>query len=173
MNATLDIPVPYFYAFYSASDLTSEIEIKESNDVLAIYSINILDIPKVDEHGWAQAAITEYSVDKGDTEMDLSPIFTGDNILAKAISHDLTRGISPYHFINIKAYRDRDTSRLCTFKMDWEKKIAYFDEPEKDDDTLQIVIYYDRDYINNLDIQLNNYNSQRISLDKITNNNIK
>jgi hypothetical protein len=105
--------------------------------------------------------------------MDLSPIFTGDNILAKAISHDLTRGISPYHFINIKACRDRDTSRLCTFKMDWEKKIAYFDEPEKDDDTLQIVIYYDRDYINNLDIQLNNYNSQRISLDKITNNNIK
>lgn len=162
MNATLTIPIPHFYSYYSATELTTTIETKERDDTIAIYSVNIFDIPKVDENGWAQAAVTEYVTESGDTEMDLSSIFTGDNILAQAIQHDLTRGISPYHFINIKVYRGADVAKLCEIKMDWDSKIAYFSQPEEEDN-LSIVVYYDRNYINNLDIELNKYNQNRIS----------
>jgi hypothetical protein len=162
MNATLTIPIPHFYSYYSATELTTTIETKERDDAIAIYSVNIFDIPKVDENGWAQAAVTEYVTESGDTEMDLSSIFTGDNILAQAIQHDLTRGISPYHFINIKVYRGADVAKLCEIKMDWDSKIAYFSQPEEEDN-LSIVVYYDRNYINNLDIELNKYNQNRIS----------
>lgn len=162
MNVVLTIPIPHFYSYYSASELTTSVESKERNDVVAIYSINVFDIPKVDEHGWAQAAVTEYSVENGDTEMDLSSIFTGDNILTQAINHDLTKGISPYHFINIKVYRNEDVAKECEVKMNWETNIAYFSQPETEN-VLTIVIYYDRNYINNLDIELNNYNNSRIT----------
>lgn len=164
MNVTLTIPIPHFYSYYSASDIKHSIEYKETNDAIAVYSINVFDIPKIDEHGWQQAAITEYATDKGDTKMDLSSLFTGNNVLAKAINHDLTRGVSPYHFINIKVYRGRDIQKQCNINMDWETKIAYFEQPEEED-KLSIVVYYDRNYLNNLDIELNRYNDNRIGSD--------
>ena len=162
MNVVLTMPIPHYYSYYSASDITCSIESKEiSEDTIAIYSINVLDIPKVDEHGWAQAAVTEFAIEDGDTEIDLSPIFQGKNILAQAIYHDMTRGISRSKFINIKAFRNEDVAKLCDIKMDWETKKAYFRYPETED-KLTVVIYYDRAYINAIDIELNNYNKTRI-----------
>lgn len=163
MNAILTIPIPHFYAFYSMHELTIGIDVKENDDnCIAIYSISNYDIPNEDENGWIRAAITDYSTDKGDTEMDLSSIFCGDNPLAKAIEHDLTKGLSPYHFINIKIYRNSNMDKSCNIRMDWNKKIAYF-ESEQDEDILHIAIYYDREYINELDIELNKYNNSRIT----------
>lgn len=164
MNTVLTIPIPHFYAFYSASKLTTGIKLKEmSEGTIALYSINAFEIPDVDEHGWIRAAITDYMTDKGDTSIDLSPIFTGDNVLSKSIHHDLTNGISPYHFINVKVYRGDDIAKLCRTKIDWNKKLLYFDFP-MDEEVLHIAVYYDRDYINSLDIELNNYNSNRLSV---------
>ena len=162
MNATLTIPIPHFYVFYSATDLTEEIELQERKDTIAIYSINIYDIPKVDENGWIQAAVTEYATDEGDTEIDLSPLFEGDNVLTRAINHDLLKGISPKHFINIKVFHTSDIAKECEIDMNWETKIAKFKRIQ-DEEILDIVMYYDRAYINNLDIQLNMYNESRIS----------
>lgn len=162
MNCVLTIPVPHFYSFYSASELTMNIEVKEMANCVAIYSINPFEIPNVDNNGWARAAITEYCTDKGDTEMDLSSIFTGDNILAKCIEHDLTRGISPQHFINIVVYHNEDVAKLCKIRMDWETKKAYFYSPQEEE-ILHIAVYYDRNYINELDIELGNYNNSRLS----------
>lgn len=163
MNCVLTIPIPHFYSFYSASDLTIGIETKElSQNCVAIYSINVFDIPDVDHNGWIRAAITEYATDKGDTEIDLSRIFEGDNVLSQSVKHDLTKGISPQHFINIVVYHGNDIAKLCKIKMDWETKIAYFDQPQEEE-ILYIAIYYDRKYINELDIELNNYNKSRLS----------
>lgn len=168
MNSVLTIPIPHFYSFYSASELTVGINVKEpSENTVAIYSISPLEIPNVDENGWIRAAITDYMTDQGDTYMDLSPIFTGDNILAKSIQHTLTNGISPYHFINLKVYKENDLARLCKVKMDWETKRAYFIEP-MEEEILHIAVYYDRSYINELDIQLKNYNSTRITSEQLS-----
>lgn len=164
MNATLTIPIPAFYSFYSASELTIGIATKEAANSVAIYSINVLDIPNVDKNGWIRAAITEYMVEPGDKFMDLSRIFTGDNILSKSIQHTLTQGVSPYHFINIVVYRSEDTGVICPIKMDWKNMRAYLEMEFDQDEILHIAMYYDRNYINELDTELNNYNDSRLTV---------
>ncbi len=163
MNAVLTIPVPQFYAYYSANDLTVKINTKEANEgTVAIYSINVVDIPKVDENGWAQAAITQYATDEGEEFMDLSSLFSGENILSRTINHDLTNGVSPDHFINIKVFTEGDIAKYVPIKMDWNTKIAYFRDPQPED-ILDIAIYYDREYINELNISMESLNDNRIS----------
>ena len=163
MNAVLTIPVPQFYAYYSGSDLTMKITPQEpSSGTVAIYSINMVDIPKVDENGWDQAALTQYATDEGETSMDLSSLFEGENILTKTINHDLVNGVSPSHFINIKIFTEADLAKKVSFKMDWFNKIVYFDSPQAED-ILDIVVYYDREYINELNISMESLNDNRIS----------
>lgn len=165
MNAVLTIPIPSFYSFYSASEFTLGIEAKNASPTaVALYSINAFDIPNVDENGWIRAAITDYSTDANDTYMDLSPIFTdGDSSLSKAIKHTLTKGLSPYHFINIMVYEDDDVPKECVVRMDWNNMRAYFENAEVKERLLHIAIYYDRQFINELDIELGNYNKSRIT----------
>ena len=163
MNAVLTIPVPQFYAYYSGSDLKVKINPKEADTgTIAIYSINVVDIPKEDENGWAQAAITQYATDKGETFMDLSSLFEGENILARTINHDLVNGVSPDHFINIKVFTEADSAKMVPIKMDWVKKIAYFRDPQPED-ILDIAVYYDREYINELNISMESLNDNRLS----------
>ena len=168
MNCVLTIPIPHFYAFYYATPLTAKIELKEL-ECTPIYSIQHYDIPKVDENGWNQAAITSYATDKGETSMDLSTIFSGDNPLTRAIQHDLTRGISPAKFINIKVINADNLSGPgpveVPIQMDWESFIAYFDSPQ-DETVYQIAVYTDREYINTLEIELRKFNESRMSKDK-------
>ncbi len=165
MNAVLDIPIPHYYAFYSTEVVKDTITVKETSDCVAIYSINIYDIPKVDEHGWNQSALTDYQLDKGDTFIDFSPIFSGSNSLTKAINHDLTIGVSPSHFINIKLYRDEDVAKLIPFNINWEKMRLEFDNP-MEEDMIHIAIYCDNEYINELEIESNKYKENRISINE-------
>ena len=151
MQAILTMPIPHYFAYYSADDITMGIPIVDNPDAVAIYSINVLEIPKVDEHGWLQGAITDYKTDPGEEEIDLTPIIGGDNPLSRAITQDFTNGVSPSHFINIRIYRDDDTYRLVKFVMDWEHKKIIFAQPE-DERVLHIVIYYDREYIAELEM---------------------
>lgn len=163
MNAILTIPVPNFYAFYSAEDLNYDIELKEADsDTVAIYSINALEIPKVNDKGWMQGAVIDYATDDGDTQVDISSVFEGKNGISKAINHTLTQGVSPKKFIDIKIYREEEP-RQCDIIMDWDTRIATFkDGPEKEG-ILHIAIYYDREYINTLETELEKYNSNRLS----------
>ena len=163
MNCVLTIPIPSFYAYYSATEMDTGIEVKDPKPTtIPVYSINVFEIPNVDEHGWIRAAITDYMTDKGEKEIDLSPIFTGENILAKSIQHTLTQGVSPYHFVNIVIYRGEDIAKLCRFEMDWNTLKAHLIS-DVEEEILHIAVYYDRVYINELDISLNAYNDQRLS----------
>lgn len=162
LAAQLTIPIPHFYTYYSAGELTQDIEIKESSKAVAVYTINVLEIPKTDENGWGIAATTDCQIDDGETFVDLSPMFEGNNPLARAVNHSLANYVSPSKFVNIKIYKDEDVARLVDIDIDWEKKICYFKSPQ-DEDVLHIVIYYDRQYINDLDITLNLYNENRVS----------
>jgi hypothetical protein len=131
--------------------------VKEKEEgCVAVYSINVLDIPKTDHHGWGQAAVTDYQADEGDTEIDISPIFGGDNPLSRAIKHTLTQGVSPRRFMNIILIRDNDLAKLIDFDVDWENLIIKLKYPTPEE-VLHIVIYYDSEYINNLDMELGNY----------------
>lgn len=162
MNTTLEMAIPHFFSFYSAEDFQMPVLLRENNEgCVAIYSINILDIPKVDEHGWGQIALTDYQIDKGDEDIDIAPIFGGSNVLTDAIHDDLAVGISPSKYINIKVYKDDDIAKTLDFKIDWEKMKLLFKNPEEEG-VAHIVIYYDREYINNNQIAKNNLYQKRI-----------
>ena len=175
MNAVLTIPIPHYYVYYSAEELTDGLPYKEFvENSIGIYSFNMFDIPRVDDNGWMQAAITDYQTEKDDTEIDLSSLFTGDNVLTRAINHDLTRGISPSHFINILIYRGDDRAVKPNLNIDnnrysinWKTKVIRLKYPEPEPDHLRIVMYYDRSYLNGLDIELNKYNKDRIQTQNI------
>lgn len=164
MNAVLTIPIPHYYAYYAPEELMDSIAIKEANEgCVAIYSINLFEVPKVDEHGWNQGAITDYQCDKGDTEIDLSDIFgSTNNPLGRAIADSLKVGVSPFKFVNIKLYRDEDIQRNVKFTMDWKTNIITFDHPE-DEGVIHIAVYYDRNYINELDSMHNVFSKRRIN----------
>lgn len=163
MNIILTIPVPHFFAYYSASEMTTIIKTRESNeDCIALYSIQPLEIPNVDHNGWMKAATTDCMIDKGDTEIDISSLFSKGTPLARAVDNDLLNGVSPYHFINIVVYNNEDIAKLVNIEVDWKNKIIRFVDGPRDEEILHIAIYYDREYINNLDISLNEYNKSRI-----------
>lgn len=162
MEAILDIPVPHYYAFYSAEEFREPLMVQESNkDCVAVYSINVMEIPREDEHGWMNISETSYQADKGDTEIDLSVIFRGDNSLSRAVHNKLTNGISPFKFCNIKIFRENDTARNVEFDFDWNSKIAKLKYPE-DEGVLNIVVYCDMAYINQLNIEMEKYNENRL-----------
>lgn len=161
MATILDMPIPHYFSYYAASPIMSDVKVVEANEgCVAIYSINIVDIPNVNEHGWNIVAVTEYKTDEGDKTIDLNPIFAGDNPLHRAINHELTNGISPDRFIDIKIFRDDDISKVPEYKIDWQKMELEFRYPE-DEEMLQIAIYYDHEYINELETELGKYNNSR------------
>ena len=59
-------------------------------------------------------------------------------------------------------FRDRDISRKVEFTMDWDKKVIKLKHPESEG-ILHIVIYLDEAYINELEINLQDYNKSRVS----------
>ena len=162
-NAILTIPIPHFYAYHSAKPKMMHIEVGDFKPV-AIYSISPIEIKDTDENGWGLAAVTEYATDKGETFVDLSRIFEGNDTLGKAIRHTLSLGVSPYKFVNIKMYYNEDIAKTCSFKFDWDTKIATFDKPANKE-ILSIAIYYDKVYMNTLEIEAKKYNNSRISSD--------
>lgn len=167
MATILDMPIPHYFSYYSAEPIMSDIKVIESNEgCVAVYSINIVDIPEQNENGWNIAAVTEYQTDKGDISIDLNPIFRGENPLSKAINHDLTVGISPDRFIDVKVFRDDDISKIPDYTIDWKAMKLNFRYPEEEE-MLQIAIYYDREYINELEIELERYKENRI--EKVSN----
>ena len=94
-------------------------------------------------------------------DIDVSPILTGNSALIKAMEDSLKIGVSPSKFMNIKAYKDDDIAKELDFKLDWNEKKLVFRYPENEG-VVHIVIYYDHEYINNLQISQNNLYEKRI-----------
>lgn len=160
MSSTLTMPIPHYYAYYSSEVIREDVMVKETDKAVAVYSINVYEIPKVDEHGWMQGALTDYQAEKGDTYIDFTPIFKGDNPLSRAINHDYAKGVSPSRFINIKVFRDDDVAKRVNCTIDWNTRRINFESPE-DVGVLHIVVYYDRAYVNELEAtRLQMYNNR-------------
>lgn len=173
MDAELTMLVPHFYALYDEKDLKFKLDTKYIEDnMVPVYSINVVDPPKTNERGWGQAAITSYQADEDDIDIDLSAIFKGDNVLTRAVANSKKLGISPDKYIDIVVYSNIDVAKTYPIKMDWETyKAKYIRGPLPRGDIMQIAIYYDREYINDLDITLGNYNNTRVGYNMNHNNN--
>jgi hypothetical protein len=164
MENIVIMPVPSFYILCNQDPIMIDYKLEAQNrDMISLFSINIYEIPPVDENGWNQAAITSYAVDKDDTELDISSMFTGENILARTINYNMNVGVSPSKFINVKVFRNEDIAKTVEIEMNWKKRKAELKVPATQDEVYQIAVYYDREYIATLDSNINHYNDTRIS----------
>ena len=82
----------------------------------------------------------------------MKPIIGGDNPLARSINHEYTKGVSPSSFVNIWLFYDEDSRKIIKFHIDWKNCKVIFDEDFTMDHMIHIAIYYDRNYINELEI---------------------
>ena len=165
MENIIIMPIPAFYILGNQEPIMIDYKLDlHTKDMTALYSINIYEIPPVDDNGWNQAAITSYAVDKGDTELDISSIFTGENILSRTIDLTMKQGVSPSKFINVKVFHNDDIAKTVNIKMNWRTKRAeLLNGPASQDEVYQIAMYYDREYISTIDTEINKYNDNRIS----------
>ena len=173
MDAELTMLVPHFYALYDEEDVRHKLDTKYiENNMVPVYSINVVDPPKVNERGWAQAAITSYQGEVDDIDVDLSMIFSGDNVLTRAVANSKKIGISPSKYIDIVVYSNIDVAKTYPIRMDWNTyKAKFINGPLPREEIFQIAMYYDREYINDLDTTLGNYNNSRVGYNMNHNNN--
>lgn len=166
LQATLTIPVPMFYVYFSADELVGIVPATKEEG-LGLYSFCEYEIPLTNERGWAQVALTSYLCDEGEQEIDLSPVFSGNTNLDIVMQHSLKNYLSPQGFIDVRAYRSTDTAINIRTKMDYVTKKLHILDPIRKEN-ISLVIYGDMEYINNMIISIRNYHRQRIDLEKET-----
>lgn len=166
LNATLTIPIPHYYGFYSAGEIMKGFDVynEDTQNSYTIYSINVMDFPKVNNKGWQQAAISEYLAEQGEDYIDISSLFKGDNLISRAIKHQLTNYISPSSFLDVRVWESGNVGVDLPITVDWNTFRILLDGPVKEKEKVfRFCIYCDKEFINNLDIALQDYNNNRIS----------
>ena len=166
MKATLRIPIPHFYVYFCQDPITYKIGVHEPNNSIGIYDIQANEIPYYNDMGWGQIAITEYLADKDDIEIDLSPILNNGHDIPILIDRALELGIAPESFIDLKVLRGEDNNHLVEGIMDWKTRVFHYTYPERRDEMLSIVIYGDKQYINDTMSTIENYDNTRFNIDK-------
>lgn len=166
MQAILTIPVPYFFVYYSADEMIYNLPVTKEGG-LGLYSFCKYDIPMENDRGWGQLAVTSYQCDEGEQEIDMSPIFKGNGNLHIVMENSLKNFISPAGYIEILAFHTNDVAMLVKCRMDYETLTLHLLEPMKEEN-INIVIYGDKEYINDTIISLQNYHKNRISKENLT-----
>ena len=166
MRATLRIPIPHFYVYFCQDPITYKIGVHEPNNSIGIYGIQANEIPYQNDMGWTQIAITEYLTEVNDIEVDLSPILNNGHDIPILIDRALQLGISPESFIDLKMLRTQEVSKLVDGYMDWETRIFHFKYIENKEEMLTIVIYGDKEYINDTISTIENFDNTRFTIDK-------
>ncbi len=162
----MTMPVPHFYVYYAQEDLRGNTILHdECKDSIGLYTFNAFEIPEENELGWHQLILTSYLCEKEEKYADLSELFTGSTSLHEVMDNCLKNFISPQSFIDVRAYRNSDNACIVHVKMDFESRKLLFLE-DMDDEAINIVVYADRQYINETTISLNNYNNTRLTLEQ-------
>lgn len=162
-QCTLTIPIPHFFVYFDQKPLIHTIEVSENtNNSIGIYSINVFEIPPQNDLGWGQMAVTSYLCDKGEQSVELSPILNGEGNISKVLSYSLQNGISPSTFLDIKVYTSDDRAKLVPIHMDYKNSTLYF-ERDMEEESINIAIYADKEYVNNTIRIIEKYDESRIS----------
>lgn len=160
MQAVVHMIIPHFYVFFSQQPIEQKITV--GHEGIGIYSINAIEIPPENARGWGQIVQTNYLCDEGDTEIDLSTLFSGNSPLAETMRYNLKNFISPDSFIQVVIYRSDIKAILVQGWMDYKKLSFNFNDPIDHETMLTIVVYADKGYINDTVSMLHNYNTTRI-----------
>lgn len=163
MQATLTIPIPHFYAYFAQIPTSHTIAVNENKQGIGIYSINNFEIPPENKLGWGRIVFTSYLCEKGEKQIDISSILMSGGNVTEAIKYYIEKGVSPNSFLDIKIYRSDDKEKLVPFYMDYYDFNLHLNNPMEREEAVDIVIYADKETINNTVIMINNYKENRIA----------
>ena len=164
MNAVLTIPIPHFFVYFSQEPIVHTIGVNEHNGKsIGIYSINDFSIPPQNERNWTSIAVTSYLCEPGERVIDLTPIFTGSGNFIRAVEYSKKNMISPASFVDIKVYRSNDMAKLFTCDMNYENFNLELPFTIEHEEAIDIAIYADKEYINNVIIANDNILHNRIT----------
>ena len=163
MNCTLTIPIPQYFVYFCQEPLSYKINEHEHNGTtIGIYSINNFEIPPQNEKNWTTVAITSYLCDKDDQVIDLSPIFTSSGNYNRVVKYCMDHFISPDSFTDIKVYRSDDIAKELKCEMNYETFQLMLPYPMKREEAIDIAIYADKEFVNNVVINEDNIMHTRI-----------
>lgn len=166
MQAILTIPVPHFFVYYSADDKVFTINMAKERQ-LGLYSFVHYEIPDENNRGWLAQINVPYLCDDGEQSIDLSPLFKGNTNLDIVMKNCLNNFISPAAFMEFKAYHTEDRALLVKTRMNFETLCLEILEPMKQE-SINIVVYADMDYVSDIITSLENYHKNRIQKEKLT-----
>ena len=168
MTLTLRFPTPQSYVYMSKSPQTiiDGVRMETSDDIVGLYSIKFIDIPKVNERKWGLYIQTEYLEDKeSDTiEMDFNDLI--GNELKEVIEYTKEQFLSPKIFIDIKLFDVE--GKLIPYNIDWDTLLVTTepDETERKYQKIAIGVYVDNKYLNESVVTMNNSSNQRFNRSK-------
>ena len=147
MQATLTMPIPHFFVHFSQQPLTETIKVEERRG-LGIYSINNFEIPPENKNGWGRMVVAPYLCEKGEEYVNISEILHGGDMITKVYEYCKSIGISALSFLDIVIYRSDDKYKIIPFRFDQSDEMLYFDSPMSTAEAIDIVIYYDKEFVN-------------------------
>ena len=164
MNCTVTMPIPHFYVYFCQDPVIHTIGVNEHNGhTIGVYSINSFEIPPQNENNWTAIGVTSYLCEEGEQVIDLSSIFTGSQNFHKAIEYTKKNMVSPDSFVDIKVYRSEDMAKAFSCEMNYDTFELMLPWPMKHEEAIDIAIYADKEYINNIIISEQNLVHTRIS----------
>lgn len=163
MSCQLTMPIPHFFVYFCQEPIVYEIGVNEHNGkTIGIYSINNFEIPPQNEKNWTQVAVTSYLCDEGEQVIDLSSIFKGSGNFNRAIEYSLKNMVSPDSFVDIRVYRSDDLAKELNIDFNYETCELMLPEPMKHEEAIDIAIYADKEYINDVIISNDNILHNRL-----------
>ena len=175
MTVQLHMPIPHFYAYMNQVPISDSIMVTENKPPMGIYTINHYNIDPENQLGWPCITTTSYSASKGESYIDISPIFDSERWPAAIVlKDDLSMNISPEGFLDIRVYHTHDfnnmTGRQALYHMDYKNMRIVLDEEITDKDVIyDIVIYADMLYVNTRLSTIEQY-GKRFSTDQLSGN---
>ncbi|MGL5749583.1 MAG: hypothetical protein ACRCXT_03575 [Paraclostridium sp.] len=161
-NATLKIPAPFFYTYYSEKD-HNIVNTSTVDNTIGLYTINIPRIPTSNNKGWQTYLTTEcYEDDKTKPlSIEFKELIENTD-LDKIISHHIDTHLSPEIFIDFKLFNN---GKEVEYSIDW-RSLTILTNDCLDEAITTIVIYVDFKYMVDCNIEINELYSNRISKTK-------
>lgn len=159
-SAMVTFPSPQYYVYFSETVH----EKKEFGEMVNEFyvPVSIIDrtelFPKYNDKGWNWYLTTEYQDDPNQIlKIDFTPFLT-EGELGEVIKYNLSMGISPSLFLEIKIINDKN---LMSGKIDWDT-MQYISNDEITHKTTYIGFYVDTRYQNEILAKLHSDYGSRI-----------
>ena len=160
MNCQLKIPSPKMYVYFSKE---KHIEIQRRNkveDIMGIYDIQTVDIPKTNKQGWNQLLTTDYFEEVKDRPLSINfKDFFKDTQIGEIIYYNNSISISSAVCIDFLLVNN---GKEMPYEMDW-KTLTLTTKDIPENDITNIAIYVDMEYINKIIINQEKADSTRIN----------